>query len=83
MKNQLTVQAMAQLDALVSAVFHRKNSHLITPSNNTKSIDHCCVRICTNHAIRIESVITVKYDTPKVLKVNLKKKKIRTLTEYN
>ena len=43
----------------------------LTPADNTKSIDHGCVRVSTNHTVRVQRLIRVEYNPGKVLQVDL------------
>ena len=42
-----------------------------TPANNSQSIDHCCMRVCTNNTIRTQHVTRVEHHSAKILQVHL------------
>ena len=49
----------------------------LTPSDNSKSINHSCVRVCSNNTVRVHNFVNVKNNTAKVLEINLKFKPVK------
>lgn len=42
-----------------------------TPTSDTKTVDHGCVRVSADDGVRVEHVIAVEHNTCEVLKVDL------------
>lgn len=45
--------------------------HLLTPAQNSQSIDHCGVGVRSHQAVRVEVAIMVKHHSGQVLQVDL------------